>query len=109
MILSGISVGFESAVYTAVVIAAAVYGAFLVGGSGVVALFAPAGDKVSFVVATTGVAREQGLAAGKLVGSFAPAIQGRGGGKPDMAQGGGTNPAGVDEAVVLLRRELGGA
>ncbi|MFI5732437.1 sodium-translocating pyrophosphatase [Kribbella sp. NPDC051587] len=40
VILSGISVGFESAVYTAVVIAAAVYGAFLVGGSGVVALFA---------------------------------------------------------------------
>ncbi len=40
VILSGISVGFESAVYTAIVIAAAVYGAFLVGGSGVVALFA---------------------------------------------------------------------
>ncbi|MGZ0149230.1 sodium-translocating pyrophosphatase [Kribbella sp. WER1] len=40
VILSGISVGFESAVYTAVVIAAAVYGAFLVGGSGIVALFA---------------------------------------------------------------------
>ncbi|MFB6719935.1 sodium-translocating pyrophosphatase [Kribbella sp. NPDC056345] len=40
VILSGISVGFESAVYTAVVIAAAVYGAFLVGGTGVVALFA---------------------------------------------------------------------
>jgi len=39
VILSGISVGFESAVYTALVIAAAVYGAFLVGGSGVVALF----------------------------------------------------------------------
>lgn len=40
VILSGISVGFESAVYTALVIAAAVYGAFLVGGSGVLALFA---------------------------------------------------------------------
>ncbi|HET6988456.1 MAG TPA: sodium-translocating pyrophosphatase [Kribbella sp.] len=40
VILSGISVGLESAVYTALVIAAAVYGAFLVGGSGVVALFA---------------------------------------------------------------------
>ena len=39
VILSGISVGFESAVYTALVIGAAVYGAFLVGGSGVVALF----------------------------------------------------------------------
>ena len=40
VVLAGISVGLESAVYTAVVIGAAVYGAFLIGGSGVVALFA---------------------------------------------------------------------
>ena len=40
VVLSGISVGLESAVYTAIVIAAAVYGAFLLGGAGVVALFA---------------------------------------------------------------------
>ncbi|RZS41252.1 K(+)-stimulated pyrophosphate-energized sodium pump [Herbihabitans rhizosphaerae] len=40
VILSGISVGFESAVYTALVIGAAVYGAFLLSGSIVVALFA---------------------------------------------------------------------
>jgi K(+)-stimulated pyrophosphate-energized sodium pump len=40
VILSGISVGLESAVYTAVVIGAAVYGAFLLGGSGIVGLFA---------------------------------------------------------------------
>jgi len=40
VILSGISVGFESAVYTALVIGAAVYGAFLLSGSVVVALFA---------------------------------------------------------------------
>ncbi|HYQ61880.1 sodium-translocating pyrophosphatase [Actinophytocola sp.] len=39
VILSGISVGFESAVYTAVVIGAAVYGAFLLSGSLFVALF----------------------------------------------------------------------
>jgi K(+)-stimulated pyrophosphate-energized sodium pump len=39
VILSGISVGFESAVYTAVVIAAAVYGAFLLSGSVIIALF----------------------------------------------------------------------
>jgi K(+)-stimulated pyrophosphate-energized sodium pump len=43
VILAGISVGFESAVYTAVVIAAAVFGAFLLGGASVsVALFAVA-------------------------------------------------------------------
>ena len=40
VILSGISIGFESAVYTAVVIGAAVYGAFLLSGSATVALFA---------------------------------------------------------------------
>jgi K(+)-stimulated pyrophosphate-energized sodium pump len=39
VILSGISVGFESAVYTAIVIGAAVYGAFLLSGSVFVALF----------------------------------------------------------------------
>ncbi|TCK27108.1 sodium-translocating pyrophosphatase [Pseudonocardia endophytica] len=42
VILAGISVGFESAVYTAVVIGAAVYGAFLLSGSIVVSLFAVA-------------------------------------------------------------------
>jgi len=40
VILAGISVGFESAVYTALVIGAAVYGAFLLSGSLFVALFA---------------------------------------------------------------------
>ncbi|GGM72539.1 alanine--tRNA ligase [Longimycelium tulufanense] len=75
---------------------------------GVVALFSadPAAGKVSFVVATTAAAREAGLAAGKLVPLFAAEVGGRGGGKPDMAQGGGTNPAGVPAAVAALRREL---
>ncbi|CRK61084.1 Pyrophosphate-energized proton pump [Alloactinosynnema sp. L-07] len=40
VILSGISVGFESAVYTAIVIGGAVYGAFLLSGSLVISLFA---------------------------------------------------------------------
>jgi alanyl-tRNA synthetase len=70
---------------------------------GVVALFAPQGEKVAFVVATTSAARDKGIAAGKLVPSFAEAIGGRGGGKPDMAQGGGTNPAGAEQAIASLR------
>ncbi len=74
---------------------------------GVVALFAAdEAGKVSFVVATTAAARDAGLAAGKLVPLFAPAVGGRGGGKPDLAQGGGTDPAGVPAAVDALRREL---
>jgi alanyl-tRNA synthetase len=74
---------------------------------GVVALFSAGEDgKVAFVVATTAAAREQGLAAGKLVPAFAPAVGGRGGGKPDLAQGGGSDPAGVPAAVEALRRAL---
>ncbi|NMI01256.1 sodium-translocating pyrophosphatase [Pseudonocardia acidicola] len=42
VVLAGISIGFESAVYTAIVISAAVYGAFLLSSSITVALFAVA-------------------------------------------------------------------
>jgi alanyl-tRNA synthetase len=73
---------------------------------GVVALFSADGPKVNFVVATTAAGRDNGLAAGKLVPSFAPSVGGRGGGKPDLAQGGGTNAAGIPDAVTALRRTL---
>jgi len=73
---------------------------------GVVALFGATGGKVTFIVATTAAARERGIAAGGLVPTFAPAIGGRGGGKPDMAQGGGTDPAGIPDAVAALRGHL---
>jgi alanyl-tRNA synthetase len=78
--------------------------------SGVVALFSvdQATGKVSFVVATTAAARARGLAAGALVPVFAPAVGGRGGGKPDLAQGGGTEPAGIPAALAALRTELAG-
>jgi len=75
---------------------------------GVVALFSADGPKVAFVVATTAAARDRGWAAGKLIGQFADAVGGRGGGKPDLAQGGGTDPAGVPEAVRRLRAALRG-
>ncbi|HET6504663.1 MAG TPA: alanine--tRNA ligase [Amycolatopsis sp.] len=75
---------------------------------GVVALFVPQGDKVSFVVATTAAARDKGLAAGKLVPAFAPAVGGRGGGKADLAQGGGSDPAGIDGAIAALREAVAG-
>lgn len=73
---------------------------------GVVALFSTANGKVSFVVATTAAARDRGLAAGKLVPAFATAVGGRGGGKPDLAQGGGADPSGVPAALDALRRAL---
>ncbi|MGH3939427.1 MAG: alanine--tRNA ligase, partial [Pseudonocardiaceae bacterium] len=77
---------------------------------GVVALFSadPSGGKVSFVVATTAAARQRGLAAGALVPVFGPAVGGRGGGKPDLAQGGGSTPSGIPAAVAALRTALAG-
>ena len=75
---------------------------------GVVALFSADGAKIAFVVATTGQARDAGHAAGTLVARLAPAVGGRGGGKPDMAQGSGTRPEGVTEAIVVLRAAVGG-
>ncbi len=73
---------------------------------GVVALFSVDGEKVAFVVATTAAARDAGIAAGKLVPAFAAHVGGRGGGKPDLAQGGGTEPSGVPAAVEALRAAL---
>ncbi|MGQ0837422.1 alanine--tRNA ligase [Actinokineospora sp.] len=77
--------------------------------SGVVALFSAENGKVSFVVATTATARDQGIAAGTLVPAFAAAIDGRGGGKPDLAQGGGTDATGIGAAVTALRGALAGS
>jgi alanyl-tRNA synthetase len=76
--------------------------------SGVVALFAAIDGKVSFVVATTEGARDKGIAAGKLIGTFASTVDGRGGGKPDLAQGGGSDPSGVPAAIDALRTGLRG-
>jgi len=74
---------------------------------GVVALFSAEGaGKLAFVVATTSSARDRGIAAGKLVPAFAAAVGGRGGGKPDLAQGGGTDPSGVPAAIDALRAAL---
>ena len=72
-------------------------------GPAVVALFGPSADAVSFVVATTPAAVDRGLRAGDLVKAFLPDIGGRGGGKPDLAQGGGTRPDGVPAAIDTVR------
>ncbi|MGP4019983.1 alanine--tRNA ligase [Saccharopolyspora sp. 5N708] len=72
----------------------------------VVALFSADEQKVSFVVGPNDAARDRGIAAGKLVPGFAGEVGGRGGGKPDMAQGGGSNPAGIPAAIEALRKAL---
>lgn len=74
----------------------------------VIALFSAAGDKVPFAIGTTDAARGAGAKAGDLVREVAPLVAGRGGGKPDLAQGSGTNAAGIDAALARLRELIGG-
>ena len=65
----------------------------------VVVLLGVADGKVAVVAAVNDTARAQGLSANDLVRAVAPFIAGKGGGKPDLAQGGGTDPAGVPQAL----------
>ena len=72
------------------------------GADSVVCLVGGPADKPSLVVATGDGARARGIAAGALVGLAAPQIGGRGGGKDDFAQGGGTNGAAAQAAFDAL-------
>ncbi|MFE2310167.1 DHHA1 domain-containing protein, partial [Streptomyces sp. NPDC059411] len=70
----------------------------------VVALFTTANDRPLTVIATNEAARERGLKAGDLVRTAAKTLGGGGGGKPDVAQGGGQNPAAIPEAISAVER-----
>jgi len=59
-------------------------------------------DKVSVVVATDNAARDSGISAQKVLAKVLTAIDGRGGGNADMAQGAGANIAGLDSAFNAL-------
>ena len=72
----------------------------------VVVLIADTDGKVPFVAATTEAARELGVGAGDLVKAFAPSVAGRGGGKPDLAQGSGADAAGIDAALAAVRARV---
>jgi alanyl-tRNA synthetase len=60
------------------------------------------------LVATNEAARSKGVNAGKLVRSAAQILGGNGGGKPDFAQGGGSDNLKIDEALASLSREVEG-
>ncbi|SCK07555.1 alanyl-tRNA synthetase [Streptomyces sp. WMMB 714] len=74
------------------------------GRPAVVALFAVTNGRPLTVIATNDAARERGLKAGDLVRGAAKALGGGGGGKPDVAQGGGQNPDAVGEAIATVER-----
>ncbi|WP_448623710.1 alanine--tRNA ligase [Geodermatophilus sp. URMC 64] len=65
----------------------------------VVLLASEAGGKVALVAALNPAAVGRGLSAGDLIKAAAAPVGGRGGGKPDVAQGGGTDPAGIPAAL----------
>ena len=58
--------------------------------------------KIAVVAAVNDLARERGVQANDLVASIGALIGGKGGGKPDLAQGGGTDLTRLDEALKLV-------
>lgn len=68
-------------------------------GEGVVLLISHMNGKVSLVAMATEGAMEKGAHAGNLIKGIAACVGGGGGGRPNMAQAGGKNPAGIEEAL----------
>jgi len=70
-------------------------------GSGVVLVAAVEDDKVSLVAGVTKDLTDR-ISAGALMGKVAPLLGGKGGGRPDMAQGGGTDVAKLPAAIAQV-------
>ena len=68
-------------------------------GEGVVVLASVADGKVSLLAMVTDQAQKAGAHAGNLIKGMAAIVGGGGGGRPNMAQAGGKNPAKVPEAL----------
>ena len=68
--------------------------------TGVVVLASVINDEVAFVIGvTTDLVSNRGLHAGQLMKALTALADGRGGGRPELAQGGSRNPAKLDEAL----------
>ncbi len=70
---------------------------------GAVVIIGAADGNVSVVAAVNDAGRARGVSANDLVGAVGPLVGGRGGGKDDMAQGGGTDASRIDEALAAAR------
>lgn len=75
-------------------------------GECVVVLASVNDGKVSLMASATDGAMKKGAHAGNLIKAVAGIVGGGGGGRPNMAQAGGKNPAGVDEAVAKVKEVL---
>ncbi|KZS83958.1 alanine--tRNA ligase [Mycobacterium persicum] len=63
-------------------------------------------DSVPYAVAANPAAQDLGIRANELIKQLAVAVDGRGGGKADLAQGSGKKPAGIDAALDAVRSEI---
>ena len=77
-------------------------------GEGVVVIASVADGKVNLMATATDGALKQGAHAGNLIKGIAALVGGGGGGRPNMAQAGGKNPAGVDAALAEAAKVLEG-
>ena len=75
-------------------------------GEGVVVLVSSMADKANMVVTATDGAIDKGAHAGNMIKELASLIGGGGGGRPNMAQAGGKNPAGADDVVAKASEVL---
>lgn len=75
-------------------------------GECVIVLASCAEGKVSLMAMATEEAVRAGAHAGNLIKAIASCVGGGGGGRPNMAQAGGKNPAGIEEALAKAEQEL---
>lgn len=82
-------------------------------GEGVVVIASDCDGKVNLIAMATDAAIKQGAHAGNLIKAIAGKVGGGGGGRPNMAQAGGKNPAGIPDAVaeaaVAMQKMVGQA
>ena len=75
-------------------------------GEGVVVIASDNGGKVNLMATATAGAVKAGAHAGNLIKGIAACVGGGGGGRPNMAQAGGKNPAGIPDALVKAKEVL---
>ncbi len=77
-------------------------------GEGVIVLLSDKDGKVNMVAMATDEAQKKGAHAGNLIKAIAGKVGGGGGGRPNMAQAGGKNPAGISDAIEEAKSVLEG-
>ena len=75
-------------------------------GGGVVVIVSTANDKANVIVMADDDAISKGAHAGNMIKEIAKCVGGGGGGRPNMAQAGGKNPAGADMAIEKAKEIL---